>query len=130
MRLDYRSAVMACTLVTLLVALLMLAYALSVKRRKKELGDWAAAYFHLLSGTLLTGLRGFPEGRGAIFLSLRPDGAGGSPARLVLEVRPDGVGASWPYERPALGGMIVDAFEGGSAFRLSFEAPGPADAGH
>jgi two-component sensor histidine kinase len=80
----------------------------------------------------------FPEGRGRISLSLRPEAPGGNPARLVLEVRDDGVGASWPYEKPALGGMIVEAFvrkldgrmeyafEGGSVFRLHFDAPEPA----
>jgi two-component sensor histidine kinase len=59
MRLDVRSVIFSISLIELLVACLLGAYALSAKPHRRELFLWAEAYAMLLVGTLLIFLRGF-----------------------------------------------------------------------
>jgi two-component sensor histidine kinase len=58
MRLDMRSVLFSISLIELLVAVLLGAFALSAKPHKRELFLWAEAYAMLLIGTLFIFLRG------------------------------------------------------------------------
>jgi two-component sensor histidine kinase len=57
MHLDYRSVIFTCSLLTFLVALLMGAYALTLRPRRPEIQAWAAAYALLIAGSILMVLR-------------------------------------------------------------------------
>jgi len=58
MSLDYRSVIVACGLLNILVAIVLWTYALSLRPQRPEIYSWATSYAVMMLGSILIALRG------------------------------------------------------------------------